>query len=318
MKLKIATRSSLLAMTQSKFVAAQLQALAGTTNLEIEFIEIKTGGDKKQGTVHAGFGDKKDWVYELEVALLTNVADVAIHSAKDVPGNIEPGLSLMPVTNRESPYDLFIGKKVVRDGVATRKRLADLDPNSATIGTASLRRKASIKNRYPNMTVVDHRGNIPTRVQRLDESETLDGIILAASGVKRINLLESSEYDVIEPSVMLPAMNQGILCAQYRSGDEAIVGLLQRLSSPELMACFFAEREVARMLGGDCRSAISILALPLDDQKISVSANVFSSDAGVKISASRTGQQSESLAIATQVAHELIAQNAFGLLGIEP
>lgn len=267
-QLKIGTRASLLAITQTKLVIDAIKEL--NPNLEIESIQINTQGDKKQGLEAAKFGDKKDWVYELEQALIKNEIDIAVHSAKDVPGVVEPELARLPVLERESPFDIFIGKKL-SDGKRIKFSKISKD---ATIGTSSIRRRSSLLNYNPDFNIVDHRGNVNTRISKLDGSNDLSGIILAEAGVKRISALKSTEYEVIDPKIMLPAMNQGILCAEFRKDDLDIKELILKLSSDVLKAIFITERELAYKLEGDCRSAIGSYA-EVNDSKITLHAKVL-------------------------------------------
>ncbi len=302
MKLRVGTRGSALALTQTKTVIAAL-----APDISSEIIEIKTSGDKKQGTAAARTGDKKDWVLELEMALLDGTIDLAVHCGKDIPGNIEPGTELLPVLSRATPNDIFIGK-LVND---RRVSFSELTPG-AQIGTSSLRRKSILYSLKRGFKPVDHRGNVGTRIAKLDESSDLSGIILAAAGVERLGALPVSEYETLPFDTMLPAMNQGILGVQFRSDDAATRSIVESISDKTLQGVFQAERRCAESLQGDCNTAISIYAEFKD--KLSLTAKIYSHDGEQVLAAEASGSLDEATNIGERVAQTLIKAGALEIL----
>lgn len=304
MKFRIGTRGSDLALVQTTTVIEALQAMDPSISCDI--IEIKTSGDKKQGGEKASFGDKKDWVYELELALLDSTIDIAIHSAKDVPGNTEGGLALLPVLTRATPFDIFIGNEI--SSKDSRVRFNDLTEN-AVIGTSSLRRKAALTLYKPTLSILEHRGNVPTRIRKLEQSKELSGIILAAAGIERLGLLNPQQYEVIDRKIMLPSANQGILAAQFREKDSSVKVLLESISSFKLRAEFMGERSCAHALGGDCNSAIGVYA-SAHGEKITVEASVYDPDGSGEIRASVSGSIDAAVTVGQKLAKELLDRGA--------
>ncbi len=313
-RIKIGTRGSDLALYQTNFVRNAL--CEKFPSLSIDIIEIKTLGDKKQGTSQAAFGDKKDWVYELEMALLDQSIDIAIHCGKDIPGNTEPGLSLIPVMERESPYDIFIGRKKESGGRFSFEETLSQYSHSGSfkIGTASLRRKAAIKKSYPLTELVDHRGNVPTRIKKLDEDSSLSGIILAEAGVVRLKALSKNEFSRIPFSISVPAMNQGILAAQFRDDNFDIKDKLEAISSIDLKSIFFAEREVAKILEGDCKTAIGIFAELKTKEQGTLYCEVYDPNGIKSIKSSKDFALSDWKSAANALCDELIMHGAKALL----
>ena len=261
-EIKVGTRGSALALTQTGIVVKRLESALAESGIQrsVSVHDIKTLGDKKQGTQQAAFGDKKDWIYELELALLAGEIDLAVHSGKDVPSNIESGTLLIPVLERELANDVFIGK-LQPDGA--RVRFADLG-GSGLIGTASLRRKAALKMAFPSLRLVDHRGNITTRVEKLDRSSDLSGIILAAAGLLRLDLFEQLSAEILPIDLLMPAVSQGVLVVQIRSDDDELANYLQPLIHEPTRLAWQSERIVIERLEGDCRSSISVYCGSID------------------------------------------------------
>ena len=194
-EITVGTRSSLLALTQAHKFLVELQAISKTDYSELLHSKtqlILTEGDLKQGTQDAGKLTKKAWIREIEDALVDGRIDVAIHSGKDIPADIHEDTKLLPILRREYPFDIFIGKI---DENGNRKKFSSLDAD-ALIGTASLRRRLFSQRINPNFKIVEHRGNVPTRLTKLDESESLSGIILAEASLKRLGF--NIEYETLE------------------------------------------------------------------------------------------------------------------------
>jgi hydroxymethylbilane synthase len=305
-RLVIGTRGSALALAQTNLVKAELQSKNPGLTVDIQI--IKTEGDRKQGTPLAAQSDKKDWIIDLEQALLAQEIDLAVHSGKDVPAEIEKGTEIRSALKRANPFDVFIGK---RQPSGSRILFADL-PVGATIGTASLRRRASLLSYRKDLLVRDHRGNVPTRLQKLDDSPDLAGIILAAAGLERLALPDVA-YEVIDQSIILPAMNQGALAVQIRQRDARIDRLMTSIVDTNTAAEFQAERAVSEVLGGDCHSAISIFARASGDT-ITVSSRVFAKDGSSSIAHSGSGPITKAAEIGQRVAEELLERGGAALL----
>jgi hydroxymethylbilane synthase len=305
-RIVIGTRGSALALAQTELVAKQLALVH--PHLSVDVTIIKTEGDRKQGTPLAAQSDKKDWIIDLERALLAGEIDVAIHSGKDVPGEIESGTEICSILERATPYDAFVGK---RQPSGERLSFANL-PHGAIVGTASLRRKASLRAYRDDIALRDHRGNVPTRIKKLDESSELAGIILAAAGLERLGLSDL-QYEILPRDIMLPAMNQGALAAQIRAGDARVLKIVSSIADAETAAEFVAERAVAEVLGGDCHSAISIFA-EARGEEISVECRVFETEGHRCISYSTSGRSTNAAKLGTQVGQEILTRGGADIL----
>jgi hydroxymethylbilane synthase len=240
MNLTIGTRGSALALWQAKHVAAAIRDRHPNVNVELTI--IKTQGDKILDTPLAKIGTKGLFTKEIEDALLASKVDLAVHSMKDLPTDLPEGLKLAAVMKREDPRDVFIS----RDG----RGLEELKPGDR-IGTSSLRRKAFLLNRFPGLDVISIRGNVDTRLRKI-EAEKLSGIMLAASGILRMGLGDRiTEY--IDPTMMIPAIGQGALAIETRSNDPATEELLAHLDHPETATCVHVERAFLARMGGGCQ-----------------------------------------------------------------
>lgn len=307
MKIRCGTRGSQLALAQTKLVIDALEQ--EHKMLQVERHEVKTLGCRKQGTPEASHSDKKDWIIDLELALLNNEIDFAVHSSKDIPYEIEPGTSLLPVLTRETPFDAFVGRKISADG--RRLSLADL-PQGAKVGTASLRRKAFLLKMRPDVIVVEHRGNVPTRVQKLDDSEDLMGVILASAGLARLKI-PGLDYETLSSQDMLPALNQGTMAVQFRADDQPMRDLLQSLVDDSTYATWLAERTVAEILEGDCKSAIASFA-ECSGNTLLLSATVMLPDGSESISTQESGTLADAQAIGQTVGHRLLQLGAKAII----
>jgi hydroxymethylbilane synthase len=302
--IRCGTRGSLLALTQTQLVIDALQKK--DPEIKVERLEVKTLGDKKQGTQQASQSDKKDWVHELEMALLNHRIDFAVHSGKDIPYEIEPGTALLPVLTRATPFDAFVGRKLSIDS-SSRVQFIDL-PKEAKVGTASLRRRAFLLNLRPDLTLIEHRGNVPTRLQKMDESPDMMGIILAGAGLERLQI-QGLHYEQFSSVEMLPALNQGTLVVQFREEDQAVWKALQLLVERETYAAWLAERTVAEILQGDCKSAIGIFA-ECDHEFLFLSAIVLLPDGREAIKATDSALLSEARILGEKVGHRLLELGA--------
>lgn len=302
-KIRCGTRGSLLALAQTQMVIDALQKKH--PQIQVERHEVKTLGDRKQGTPLASHTDKKDWIYDLELALLDGRIDFAVHSGKDIPYQIEPGTALLPVLKRGIPFDAFVGRLISADG--RRLQLADL-PQGAKVGTASLRRQAFLLKKRPDLTVVEYRGNVSTRLQKMEDNDELKGIILAGAGLERLQIA-GLQYQLFSSQEMLPALNQGTLTVQFRADDQAVKEALQTLVDPRTYATWLAERTVAEILKGDCKSAIGIFA-ECQENTLALSACVMLPDGAEYISAADSAPLEEAQKLGQRVGHRLLELGA--------
>ena len=254
-KIIIGTRGSKLALWQAEWVKSALLKL--NPGLTIELNKIKTTGDKILDVPLAKVGGKGLFVKEIEEALLNGEADLAVHSMKDVPTDFPKGLHLAVICKREDPRDAFITAVSSQQSAVSKnkiKRFKDL-PKGATIGTSSLRRACQLLSIRPDLKIAQLRGNLDTRLRKLDEGQ-FDAIILAAAGVKRLGWAERIT-EVIEPEVSLPAIGQGAIGIECRVDDEFINKLIAPLNHSETSICVRAERACLKKLEGGCQVPIA-------------------------------------------------------------
>lgn len=276
--IRIGTRGSDLAMTQTTMVADALKR--AVPGLQVELLRVSTQGDKKQGTSMAKLGDKYDWILELERELISANIDFAVHSGKDVPAVVDSETALLPVLPRANPFDVFVGK----GGVSTS--FADV-PIGGMVGTASLRRRAEILRMRPDLVVVEHRGNVPTRLRKLKDSADLSGVVLAGAGVERLGLA-GEVSSTFSQNEMLPAVNQGTLVLQYRKNRLELRSTLSRIVDVDTEVAWRAERGCVSVLDADCNSAVGIFA-EVDDDQVHVSCRILSHDGQRVVEESRSG-----------------------------
>lgn len=244
MNIKIGTRGSKLALAQTNSVVESMKKVA--PEIAAEICVIKTSGDIMQDVSLLQIGGQGVFVKEIEEALLSGSIDLAVHSMKDVPGEIPEGLIFAAILQREDARDVLVSRGNVK---------MEFMPKGARIGTGSLRRGAQIKAMLPDVTIVPLRGNIDTRLKKI-ETENLTGVILAAAGIKRLGYVEKiAQYLPVE--LMLPAVGQGALGLQIRREDSELANLLARLNHAPTAAEVTAERSYLRALGGGCRLPIA-------------------------------------------------------------
>jgi hydroxymethylbilane synthase len=251
---RIASRGSELALWQARAVEAALRA--AHPGVEVAIDVVRTTGDRILDVPLAKIGDKGLFTKELDAALLAGDADLAVHSLKDVPTRVPDGLEIVAVSRREDPRDVLI-LAPGRTGT-----LAALPPG-ARVGTSSLRRRAQLRAVRPDVDVLDLRGNLNTRLARLDRGD-YDAIVLAAAGVLRLGW-EHRIAEYLDPSEWLPAVGQGALAVVARAGDERVRGLLAGFHHPFTAACTAAERGLLAALEGGCQIPIGALA-SVDDE----------------------------------------------------
>jgi hydroxymethylbilane synthase len=238
-RIVIATRESPLALWQARYIADRIRALH--PGIAVELLGMTTEGDRRLGSSLAQIGGKGLFVKELEEALQAGRADIAVHSVKDVPMHLPAGFTLAAITAREDPRDAFVSNRF--------RCLADL-PAGARVGTSSLRRQSQLRARYPRLEVAPLRGNVQTRLRRLDEGR-FDAVILAAAGLSRLGL-HSRITSLLEPGESLPAVGQGALGIECRAERADLLGLLAALDDAPTRWCVEAERALSRALAGSC------------------------------------------------------------------
>jgi hydroxymethylbilane synthase len=242
--IKIGTRASKLALWQANWVKAALNA--NDAAQKIELVTIKTKGDKILDVPLAKVGGKGLFVKEIEQALLDRRIDIAVHSMKDMPAEIPDGLCIGAIPRREVATDVLISRASRRFGELRR---------GAVIGTSSLRRAAQLRHARPDIEIVPLRGNLDTRLKKL-QTENLDAIVLAAAGVKRLEL-EHRITEYLDSEVMLPAVGQGALCIEIRQNDTFISARVNALDDPQSRAVVLGERAFLNRLGGSCQVPIA-------------------------------------------------------------
>ena len=248
MRLVLATRRSALALAQSRAFARALEG--AVPGLAVEELQIVTSGDKTQDKPLQDIGGKGLFIKELEEALLDGRAHFAVHSIKDVPAELAPGLALACVPPREDPRDAL----VTRSG----QKLAEL-PAGARVGTSSLRRAVSILEARPDLRAEPVRGNVDTRLRKVQEG-VVDAVVLALAGLKRLGWADRAT-EILSPEVSLPAIGQGALGIECRDGDTETHSVLARLADPEATICVAAERAVMATVGGSCRLPVAAHAV---------------------------------------------------------
>ena len=269
-KVIIGTRGSKLALWQAEWVKSELLKL--NPDLTIELNKIKTTGDKILDVPLAKVGGKGLFVKEIEEALLTRATDLAVHSMKDVPTDFPKGLHLAVICKREDPRDAFITAGVRGQGsVVSERKIKSFKelPNGAVVGTSSLRRSCQMLSIRPDLKIEQLRGNLDTRLRKLDEGQ-FDAIILAAAGVKRLGWAERIT-EVIEPGISLPAIGQGAIGIECRVDDEFTNKLIAPLNNPETSVCVRAERACLKKLEGGCQVPIAAHARLISHKPSAVS-----------------------------------------------
>ncbi|MGE8624676.1 hydroxymethylbilane synthase [Acinetobacter schindleri] len=298
--LKIATRQSPLALWQAEHIRARLQELHA--DLQVELVTFVTQGDKILDTPLAKIGGKGLFVKELEAALLDGRADLAVHSMKDVPMALPEGLSLAVICEREDPLDAFVSNSYTS---------FDELPQGAKVGTSSLRRKSQILKARPDLEIIDLRGNVGTRLSKLDAGN-YDAIILASAGLKRLGLADRIRH-TLKPAVSLPAVGQGALGLECRDRDQAVLDLILPLLHAETDACVRAERAFNAYLEGGCQVPIAGYAT-LQDGKIAIEGRVGSVDGATLLQAELQGDVNQAEQLGVALAQNLLAQGAGDLL----
>jgi hydroxymethylbilane synthase len=298
--LRIATRKSQLALWQAEHVATLLRG--AHHGLEIELVPMVTQGDRIQDRSLAAIGGKGLFIKELEVALEERRADIAVHSMKDLPGDLPAGLTIAAVLERADPRDALLSK--------TTGRLDDL-PHGARLGTSSLRRQAQLMAARPDLRIEPLRGNVDTRLRRLDAGE-MDAIVLACAGLIRLGL-ESRITARLDPAISLPAVAQGVIGIECRETDARTLALVSALNHRYTRIAMDAERAFAHRLGGSCQSPIAAHAR-LEGRRLLLEGLVAEPDGSRLLRDTLSGSIDEPAALGHQLAERILAAGARSLL----
>lgn len=298
--LRIATRKSPLALWQAEHVRSLLRKTF--PDLDIDLLPMSTQGDKLLDAPLAKVGGKGLFIKELEHALLTGDADIAVHSLKDVPMEIPDGLAMPVFLARGDPHDGLVCDR--------HDSLASL-PAGARVGTSSLRRQCQLLASRPDLEVVTIRGGVHTRLAKLDAGE-FDALLLAVAGLRRLGLGKRVR-EVIAPELILPAVGQGVLGIECRQGDERVASLVAMLNDADSAACVSAERAMNQKLGGGCQVPIAGFA-ELDAEELVLRALVASIDGTRVLRANGRAPRGQGVLLGASVADDLLSQGAGEIL----
>ncbi|EGQ9501506.1 hydroxymethylbilane synthase [Vibrio cholerae] len=298
--IRIATRQSPLALWQANYVKDAL--MAAHPGLQVELVTMVTRGDVILDTPLAKVGGKGLFVKELEIAMLEGRADLAVHSMKDVPVDFPDGLGLVTICEREDPRDAFVSN--------TYAKIEDL-PSGAIVGTCSLRRQCQLKAARPDLVIKELRGNVGTRLSKLDAGE-YDAIILAAAGLKRLEL-ESRIHSFIEPEQSLPAVGQGAVGIECRVDDQRVRALLAPLNHADTADRVRCERAMNLTLQGGCQVPIGSYAL-LEGNTIWLRALVGEPDGSQIVRGEIRGPRTQAEQLGITLAEQLLSQGAKEIL----
>jgi hydroxymethylbilane synthase len=300
--LRLATRESALALWQTGHVAARLRE--AHPGLEVVLVPMTTRGDQLQDRPLSEVGGKGLFLKELEVAMLEGRADAAVHSLKDVPMELDGPFEIAAILERADPFDAF---------VSVRYEALEELPFGAKVGTSSLRRQALLRAHRPDLKLVDLRGNVNTRLAKLDAGD-YDAIVLACAGLERLGLGARIRERLVAPR-FIPAAAQGAIAIECRQGQPDILALLAALDHAQTRACVSAERAMTRTLGGSCQVPIAAYAT-LNKDKLSLEGLVGRASDGQTVRGYASGPMSEPDKLGQQVADMLVARGADALLDL--
>jgi hydroxymethylbilane synthase len=299
--LRIATRSSALALWQADFIKAELERL--NDNVSVELIKIKTQGDKILDVPLAKIGGKGLFVKELEEAMLDGRADLAVHSMKDVPMAFPEGLGLVAICEREDPTDAFVSNNYAS---------VDALPQGAIVGTASLRRECQLRAYRPDLEIRVLRGNVNTRLAKLDAGD-YDAIILASAGLKRLGFSGRIRYSIPD-TISLPAVGQGALGIECRLNDKELLDMLAPLKDKDTWDRVVAERALNTRLEGGCQVPIAAYALLEDEHTLWLRGLVGAVDGTEVLRVEGRAPRSEGERLGRELAEDLLALGADKIL----
>ena len=298
--LKIATRKSPLALWQAEFVKSKLETIY--PELKVELVKMTTQGDQILNSPLSKIGGKSLFIKELEVGIMEGRADIAVHSMKDIPYELPQGFEIGAILERESPFDAFVSNDF--------NSIQDL-PVGARLGSCSLRRIVQVKALRPDLEILDLRGNVNTRLKKLDDGE-YDAIILACSGLARLGFDNRIKQD-LSPDDSLPAVGQGALGIEIEANDHEISSLIKPLIHKKTQIEVSAERALNATLQGACSVAIGAFATS-EDSKLTLSGMVGNVDSGEIIRVQETGETSKPIDLGIRAAKKLLSLGARELL----
>ena len=299
-KLVIASRESMLAMWQAEHIKGRLKALY--PDCEVEILGMTTRGDQILDRTLSKIGGKGLFIKELEQALQDGRADLAVHSIKDVPMELPEGFALAAIGERASPFDAFVSNQYAR--------LEEM-PEGAIVGTSSLRREAQLRAKLPHLTIKPLRGNVQTRLSKLDNGD-YDAVILAAAGLQRLGL-DGRIREILSPADSLPAAGQGALGIEIAARRTDLADILRPLNHEETAACVTAERALARALGGSCQVPLAAYCV-MEDGLLTLNGLVGHPDGSVIIEASAQAPDAYANALGRAVAKRLADDGAEELI----
>lgn len=305
--LRLGSRGSHLALFQARLVAERIQAAGGPA---CEIVIIKTSGDRLQELPLSEIGGKRLFVKELEDALLGGKIDLAVHSSKDMPAVLPEGLDIGAVLEREDPRDVLVLPH--RPSSVADRPSPVVEPTMPRIGTGSVRRIAQLKKRFPTATFLNVRGNIDTRLRKLDAGE-YDLLVLASAGLRRLGFGARISVSVSLEECM-PAPGQGIIAIEIRSDDAATRQAVGRVNNDDAAAALAAERALVTALGGGCQMPIGGIAVPIGENTLEMHAMVASLDGSRIIRYKKVGARSDAAALGRDVADGLLKQGAAEIL----
>ncbi|MEA2873448.1 MAG: hydroxymethylbilane synthase [Hyphomicrobiales bacterium] len=291
--IRIGTRGSPLALAQARMTRAALAAALGASEEAIEIVTIRTSGDRIQDRPLSEAGGKGLFTKEIEEALLAGTIDVAVHSAKDMPTVLPDGLMLAACLPREDARDAFISRRAAS--------LRDL-PQGAVVGTASLRRQAMVKRLRPDVSVVPLRGNVETRLKKLEAGE-VDATLLALAGLKRLGLAGKATA-LLDAAEFLPAVGQGAITIEARADDARAREFLAKIDHAETSVALACERAFLAVLDGSCRTPIAGHAV-IDGDAISFRGMILRTDGSEAFETSRMGKRRDAVALGADAGAEL-------------
>jgi hydroxymethylbilane synthase len=312
-ELRLGTRGSQLALWQANTVAARIAAAGGPT---CRIVVIKTSGDRLQEAPLSEVGGKRLFVKEIEDALLRGTVDLAVHSSKDMPAALPDGLEIAGVLPREEPLDAVVLPARTAEGAASRigsvEELVALLGQTPSIGTGSVRRIAQLTRLFPGARFTPIRGNLDTRLRKLDEGAH-DALVLAAAGLRRLGFANRISF-ALPVNACVPAPGQGIVAIEIRADDSRVREAVGRIDDREAAAALVAERALVDALGGGCQTPIGALARSLDDDRIELVAAVVALDGSKAVRGRDEGSRAEAAALGARVGAQLIADGADAIL----
>ena len=300
--LRLGTRASALALAQARFVATRLER----TGCVVEIVSMHTEGDRRVDARLTDVGGKGLFVREIEEALLAGDIDLAVHSLKDLPAAVPAGLALVAFPEREDARDVLVTR--------SPGRFVDLRPG-AVVGTSSPRRRAIALSLRPDLDVQPLRGNVDTRLRKLQEGAG-DAIVLAAAGLLRLGIT-AEHVDALDPEVFVPAVGQGVLAVEGRADDARTAGLLRTIDHGPTRACALAERAFLARLGASCLTPMAAHAR-LQGDVLRVSALVASEDGRCILREQTRGGPADAVALGLAVAERLLARGAADITALHP